>query len=816
MSLLSQIITLLTDPPGSVVYHLLTLFALQTVVAIAWGLRRREPENRLAWRLFWAAGLIFLARLSWLVVSLLLSSTPPLFNTWLPLLEQANHTVTAVLLAWCLVPAPTRWPRAGNLLAGLAVILVSVMTLFFAQTWQADVAAGAIYPTTAQAAIWTIFQIVVLAAGLALTLANRRYPPLHTIILALLLAAHLAQGWLLLNPDSVWLEGGSHIPFWIRLGQLIVFPLWAALAYRTSLSPLLANPLAGMDEYVLANVLPAAAAVIGEAGLTATLQRAINYVGLLLPHYLVAIALPNDEQLTIYSNLPQPEANDPRQWQLPKATLPTVTQAITSNETVHLTASGTGARQFHDFHEALAISPVGALLIEPLQTDEGQIIGALIITGKLQIRQWRPTQRDLATAVAHLIANALANALAYEQAGKTGTAPQATETETPGTGRIVALENEIDDMQSQLDTTNARLLQAEAREKMANRRSRDLAQTLREIDSRGDAAAEIEHLQAENEALRESLIEAEEAMAMASAGEGGLSTDWVMMTITRYSGQLEEAQAQIELLETALKAHAEGPIDEILASLIQELRTPMTSISGFTDLLLGESVGQLGARQREFLQRIRRNVERLGDLLAQMVQRTAVAESPPAVVAEHVDLQAVTDTAVAQTMSHVRHKNLRLDLQLAPDLPKLIANRDELSRIVSNLLKNACQVSPVDGRVSLAITPETLSAPEDDETYVQYVRLAVQDSGPGIPAAERGSVFVPRVQAGDPLIPGIGDTTASLALTRSLIEANGGRIWVSSELGQGTTFTLVFPYNLEAGSQSQNGRKTPLSQEEHA
>jgi signal transduction histidine kinase len=335
----------------------------------------------------------------------------------------------------------------------------------------------------------------------------------------------------------------------------------------------------------------------------------------------------------------------------------------------------------------------------------------------------------------------------------------------------------------------------------ANKQARDLAATLAEMDQI-NRNEQIEALEREIEALRESLIEAEEAMALAAASEGELSTEWVMHTITRYSGQLEEAQERIQSLEATLADWEQGPVSEIIISLVQELRTPMTSIVGYTDILLAERVGILGVRQREFVQRVQANTARMGVLLDQLVQLTTTANPLPSRQVEaETDVEEVVDTAVNTVLNQIREKNLRLELKVSADLPLLPVNRSDLRQIMTSLLGNACQSSTNDSRVVLNVLAGIIPPPRHSENghseQFNFLHLAVTDSGGGIRVEDRPRVFDPQHDADSPLIAGLGDTGAALSVARVLTEANGGRLWVDSIMGVGSTFSAVFPLSVE-------------------
>ena len=298
------------------------------------------------------------------------------------------------------------------------------------------------------------------------------------------------------------------------------------------------------------------------------------------------------------------------------------------------------------------------------------------------------------------------------------------------------------------------------------------------------------------------MIEAEEAMALVAASEGELSTEWVMHTITRYSGQLEEAQERIQSLESTLADRGQGPVSDIVISLVQELRTPMTSIVGYTDILLGERVGILGVRQREFVQRVQANTARMGALLDQLVQLSSGVGSMSSRMEEsETDVEEVIDTAVNTVLNQIREKNLRLELEISIDDLQLPVNHNDLRQILTSLLGNACQSSVNGSYVALKVLAGSMPPQHHSENghseQFSFLHLAVTDSGGGIQVEDRPRVFDAQHDADSPLIAGLGDTGAALSVARMLAEANGGRLWVDSMMGVGSTFSAVFPLSFE-------------------
>ena len=823
MTLLPQIIQLLTQSPGNLVYHLVTLFALQAMLGIAFSQWRRNPQNKTAVRTTLAAAFLITGRLIILIASLIIINNAVSSIVILPPLEQAINTVTAVFLLWAFIPPPQKLPRLGHILLLFALLTLTVMTISFAQTWAAQVADAPVpnqlpYNGTTQATIWGLVQIVLLVAGLIVTLAHGRLrPTLRPVILGLLLLAHLAHFWN--YPELI--PSGTDIPYWIRLGYLVALPLWAVMAYRESLAPLIALEHAALPTHQQLNrSLTLAANVIAADTTPRRLQTAVDMIARLSDAAFVGIGLLPEESpdtIRLVSNLPQPQTNSPRSWQLHLADWEPFQQLMRSGEGAHLPLTGSRARQVYALYEALGIGALGGLLLEPL-THHNTVIGLIVLALPDGRIRWTEAQQALLPGLAHFVAQAIANIPAPLVRETAVTTPLPAEPDPAAlaasnmaiSGRLIALEEERERLVQNLETANNRLLQAETRAATATKRAQDLAATLEEIEtlSRDE---KIKALEEEVATLRESLFEAEEAMALASAGEGGLSTEWVMMTITRYSGQLEEAQARITRLEADLAKRDRGTADEMLVSLIQELRTPMTSIAGFTDLMLGETLGILGVKQRDFLQRIQANSERMGSLLEQILQLTAVQEPKTKPEEEMVNVREALETAVNGVVSHLRDKDLQLDLDIDQDLPALPVSRSVLHQIFSNLLSNACLASGKNGRIVATAHAESIAdSKSSGPEIIRFIQINISDSGSGIRQEDLPRVFNPIYEAERPLIAGLGDTGAGLSMAYELTNTHGGRLWVESQPGMGSTFSLLFPITQEPAvlDKPKNGSKS--------
>ncbi len=803
MSLLEQISQLLSGATGNILYHLITLFSLQVIFALAYTQWRRDPSDQLMRRSMWAAGAIFLGRLGLLLAGLAVANNPATAVSVLPPLEQALNSATVVLMVWALVPQPDNLTHLSDTIAAIALLVIGVMYIFFAQTWPDMALSGVPYTETTQAAIWTTSQLVILVLGIVLSLADRAlWLSLRQIILMVLLAAYAIH--LLSNPDVI--SSQTDIAYWIRLGYLIAFPLWVVFVYRHSLHHLLAGgsvPLLSTEGSTAA-FIDLSTRVIGSLQIQENVNNAIHMVERLLPAPFIGVAVSAEngrKQLWITRNHQSQAADDVRHWQINLEEWPAFQQALMENLVIELTPDGLGARQLRLWYEEMGIAPQGPLLIEPMYAEK-TAVGLLLVGGKRGETGWSAAHKTLAASLAAYFAQVIHNSNAFNHAAdQIAVTPTPTAESPQISGRIITLEDERDQLQTELGEATARLAQAESQAAKSSKQARDLADTLEELNQINQNE-QVLVLEKEIETLRESLIEAEEAMAVAAAGERGLSTDWIMTAITRYSSQLEAAQARIQTLESELMRRERGVTDELVVSLAQELRTPMTSIAGYTDLLLSEMLGVLGEKQRDFLQRVKANVERMDAFLDLIVQLTTTGEQSQHINLEPVDVQTLLETAVTTVITQIREKNLYLDLAIQNDLPALPVNREALQQIMNNLMGNACQASPQNSRIAVRVNTDQIpaTAHNGQQEMVNFMHLAVTDSGGGISIDDQARVFDPQHRADHPLIDGLGDTGAGLAIARTLTEANGGRVWIESDMGAGSTLSILFPIAPEAAN----------------
>ena len=305
------------------------------------------------------------------------------------------------------------------------------------------------------------------------------------------------------------------------------------------------------------------------------------------------------------------------------------------------------------------------------------------------------------------------------------------------------------------------------------------AQLRRELE---EARAELESLVEQPEANPGTLAAAEAALDEAR---------------TQMAAQAAALTALREQVASARTRPLTGPLSreradlEVMASLVQELRQPMSSISGYTDLIMSESVGIIGALQRKFLERIKASIERMGALLDDLIHIAALDAGALQLAHENLDVTQIVQDAAQGCQAQFREKEIGLRLELADDLPLISADPEALRQILTNLLKNAGSASQMNTEVVLTVQHEVerpLVGPP-----INHLFLSVQDTGGGIAPEDQPRVFSRLYRADAPLVAGLGDTGVGLSMVKALVEAHSGRVWVMSDPGQGSTFFVLLP-----------------------
>ena len=230
---------------------------------------------------------------------------------------------------------------------------------------------------------------------------------------------------------------------------------------------------------------------------------------------------------------------------------------------------------------------------------------------------------------------------------------------------------------------------------------------------------------------------------------------------------------------------------EFVSTVSHDLRSPLTSIKGFADLL--PMVGPLNEQQQSFLAKIQRGVETITELISDLLDLGRI-EAGMNLEMERCALGPIVENVVEGLRDRADSKKQSLQLHVAPDLPLVLGNPLRLGQAVSNLVGNAVKYTSNGGQITVSVTAE------DGQVVV-----TVEDNGFGIPSADLPYIFDKfyRVQAKE--TEGITGSGLGLSIVKSIVEKHQGRVWVRSQMGEGSTFNFVLPAATEAATREIQG-----------
>jgi signal transduction histidine kinase/DNA-binding response OmpR family regulator len=228
--------------------------------------------------------------------------------------------------------------------------------------------------------------------------------------------------------------------------------------------------------------------------------------------------------------------------------------------------------------------------------------------------------------------------------------------------------------------------------------------------------------------------------------------------------------------------------EDLTSVVAQELRTPMTILTSYTDLLLAEVLGLLVPVQQRLLAVMRANLTRMSGTLNNLmtVLPLTLKEEEGSLA---VDLSKVIEETLTEAAPEFKDKGLHIELDMAKGLPQAAADPDCVYQMVTSLLQNAVRATAPGGTVTVCAEV----GKDGLEEQPSHLVISVQDQGGGIAPEFLSQVFEHFYSEEDRPIPGLGGRGVELSLVKKLVEVFGGRVWVETEPGKGATFTLVLP-----------------------
>ena len=237
---------------------------------------------------------------------------------------------------------------------------------------------------------------------------------------------------------------------------------------------------------------------------------------------------------------------------------------------------------------------------------------------------------------------------------------------------------------------------------------------------------------------------------------------------------------QLERQSAALEV-ASRHKSEFLASMSHELRTPLNAIIGFSEVLLERMFGELNERQDDYLRDIWSSGKHLLELLNDILDLSKIKAGQMVLNRSEFAVRESLEHCLSMVRERALNQRILLNLEVDPQVGLLDADRLRFRQVVLNLLSNAVKFTPDGGRVDVR------ASLRDQDLVVEVV-----DTGPGVTAEDRQRIF-DAFQQGARLPRQTEGTGLGLTLSKRILELHGGRIWVDSEAGQGSTFGIALP-----------------------
>jgi two-component system phosphate regulon sensor histidine kinase PhoR len=233
---------------------------------------------------------------------------------------------------------------------------------------------------------------------------------------------------------------------------------------------------------------------------------------------------------------------------------------------------------------------------------------------------------------------------------------------------------------------------------------------------------------------------------------------------------------------------------DFVANVSHEFKTPLTAIQGFAETLLAGAIDDEQNRVR-FLEIILEHSQRLARLTDDLLRLSQMDADRLGLEIRSVGVSQFVESCIETAQRPAAERDLRISVNLSSRLPEIAADRRRLAEVLQNLLDNAIQYTPPGGQIMLSA-----SANGNEVTFT------VSDTGIGIPQTDQPRIFERFYRVDVARSREVGGTGLGLAIAKHLVEAHGGRIWVESEVGQGSQFHFTVPVFESERSSSRGGR----------
>ncbi|MCS7246808.1 MAG: GAF domain-containing protein [Anaerolineales bacterium] len=445
------------------------------------------------------------------------------------------------------------------------------------------------------------------------------------------------------------------------------------------------------------------------------------------------------------------------------------------------------------------------VLINPLFIEK-RPIGLLLLTSHSEVSPFAPEDQELIVTLGHQVSIALANALKYAQ---TDQALQLRLTELDTLQRIDRELNASLDIERTLNITlSYAFRQSKAEAGTIGLVKKDGFYPVHAVGYAQPLPIPIKQLpfetpisgplvleqnlfleQGQQSAIFPLVREAQTlALLILESSRWNFLTPDLQSFLTRLCSHAAIALSNAILYSEVQQANSAK--SEFVSLVSHELKTPMTAIKGYADLIAQGAVGPINELQANFLATIRANVNRMANLVSDLADISRIEAGKLSLQFEATPIHDVLQEVIRTLSTQLEEKKQTLLLHVPNDLPPVWCDRHRLIQIYNNLLSNAIKYSPSQSTIEVNCT---LITSREGQSIHQAVLSAIRDHGVGISAEDQPKIFQKFFRSEDPKVRENPGTGLGLSITKHLVEIQGGRIWFESQLGVGTTFYFTIP-----------------------
>jgi signal transduction histidine kinase len=767
--IIEQVIRLLSAPEGNLIYSLvlgLSTFGALLSCLYARGNQASPVGKRMQ------LGLLILV-----LVQILLFGAAWL--TWqgvidghfyLPPLDRALALFSLILIIWLWA-----FPKSTSIADALITVLEAAIVIFGVAAMVLWIRQGSNYSfNTSMLGGYAYYSgLGFLAIGMILLLWRRpNYWGYGILILLVLFAGYMAQYFIS--------QEAADYGWFVHLGEMVAYPILLALPIRlVSLKQVGRLTEKFIPELVSPRIdakqIQSLTKLIIETSPQQYYQELTRWVAQLMDADFCLLVMPpkTGEQLIIpvgYSRL-QDRIIDG--FAADGHKMPSLLEAVKSGKTLRLVGSNLDS-EMHTLTDELGMKQATQLLVVPFHPKGTSAIMALVMLSEQSNCLWNNEDILQLKEITEILVSNIGQ-------GSKGISQSADQAEMMK--KLQSAQAYVDQVRLEYAQLKANYDSITAHATASTTQAESVAAL---VESQKNLQDTVEQLGTRNRELESLLARGRPSMEEVEQLRQELRS--ALTDLARIPSTLSKSdQKMLELQLSAVKRLDEMQPSEVVISIAQEFRQPLSSIVGYTDLLLGESVGLLGAIQRQFLERVKASTERLGLLMNELIQVVSIDDGKVDQTQVSVDLEPVVDEAVNNISAQISEKNIALHVDLPEKVPAIRANKDALQQILANLLQNACLVTPADGEIRL------FARVEQKDNEQKYLLISVTDQGGGIEKTNLPRVFSRRYKVENPLIHGIGDTGVGLSIVKSLVELHKGRVWVDTQEGVGSTFSILLP-----------------------